>query len=166
MTEVDPWQDYLALPVAPLVLVAQGAALFFVRSRRLRWGLLAAGTAAVAAMFLYVATLPLAPDEGANIGAGVLFLWLLVSVVLLGAGVLRVHDRPRSATPSPARWSKIALGFAVAAMVLPSLLLPLLVALAATTLAWKIDRPSRLRLAATGLTAVALAYTALNLLVV
>jgi beta-lactamase regulating signal transducer with metallopeptidase domain len=34
-------------------------------------------------MLLYVDSRPVAPDEGVNIGAGVLFLWLVVSVVLL-----------------------------------------------------------------------------------
>jgi len=84
----DPWYDYLALPVAPLVLVAQFAALFL-RPWWVRWALLAGGTLAILVMLVYVASIELAPDEGANIGAGVLFLWLLVSLVLLVAGGVR-----------------------------------------------------------------------------
>ena len=84
-TATDPWYDYLALPVAPLVLLAQGVALFL-PNRTVRWALLGGGTAAIAVMFVYVATLDLGPDEGANIGAGVLLLWLLVSLALLAAG--------------------------------------------------------------------------------
>ena len=38
---------------------------------------------ALIVMFLYVLTLGLDPSEGANIGAGVLLLWLLVSLAML-----------------------------------------------------------------------------------
>jgi hypothetical protein len=40
-------------------------------------------------MLFYVDSLPVAPDEGVNIGTGVLFIWLVVSVALLAVGVLR-----------------------------------------------------------------------------
>jgi hypothetical protein len=46
---LDPWYDYLALPVAPLVLTAQGVALR-VSHRRLRWALSFTATAAIAAI--------------------------------------------------------------------------------------------------------------------
>jgi hypothetical protein len=40
-------------------------------------------------MFVYVSTLDLDPSEGANIGAGVLLLWLPVSLaMLLVAGIV------------------------------------------------------------------------------
>jgi hypothetical protein len=40
-------------------------------------------------MFLYVQGLPVSADEGANIGAGVLLLWLSCSALLLGIAAVR-----------------------------------------------------------------------------
>jgi len=88
MPLMDPWYDYLALPVAPSVLLVQLAALF-VRRGLMRWGISIACTAVITAMFLYVESLPLRANEGANIGAGVLFLCLMVSVLLLAVGIVR-----------------------------------------------------------------------------
>jgi hypothetical protein len=88
MPLMDPWYDYLAIPYAPLVLLVQVAALFVRRGLR-RWSISIACTAVIAAMFLYVESLPVRADEGANIGAGVLFLWLIVSVLLLIVGIVR-----------------------------------------------------------------------------
>jgi hypothetical protein len=79
---VDPWHDYLALPIAPLVLVVQVIALFLPQ-RSVRWTLAVLCALAILAMLLYVDSLPVEPDEGVNIGAGVLFLWLIVSIALL-----------------------------------------------------------------------------------
>jgi signal transduction histidine kinase len=84
----DPWYDYLALPVAPLLLLVQVGVLF-IRSALWRWGISLACTAAITAMLFYVDSLPVAPDEGVNIGAGVLVFWLVVSVGLLAVGVAR-----------------------------------------------------------------------------
>jgi hypothetical protein len=102
----DPWHDYLALPIAPLVLLVQIGVLF-VRPWRLRWGLSVACVAGMTAMFFYVDSLPERPDEGTNIGAGVLLLWLLVSfglVLVLAARDLLVMAfrvaRSRSAKAS------------------------------------------------------------------
>lgn len=87
---MDPWQDYLALPIAPLVLLVQIVALFL-PSRPWRWALVVASPIAILAMLLYVASLPEEPGEGVNIGAGILLLWMGVSVVLfLLAVVLEV----------------------------------------------------------------------------
>jgi hypothetical protein len=85
---MDPWHDYLAIPIAPLLLVVQLAALF-ARSRMVRLGLSFACATAIAAMLAYVASLPTRPDEGVNIGAGVLVLWFLVSLLLLALAVVR-----------------------------------------------------------------------------
>jgi peptidoglycan/LPS O-acetylase OafA/YrhL len=85
---VDPWYDYLAFPIAPLVLIIQAAALFM-RRRSMRWILGIACVTAIALMFGYVASISTRPEEGANIGAGVLLLWLLVSILLLAIGVAR-----------------------------------------------------------------------------
>jgi hypothetical protein len=79
---VDPWQDYLALPIAPLVLLLQIVALFLPQ-RPVRWTLAVLCPLAILAMLLYVDSLPVEPDEGVNIGAGVLYLWLIVSLALL-----------------------------------------------------------------------------------
>jgi len=84
----DPWYDYLAIPVAPLLLLVQVGVLF-IRSAPWRWGINLACTAAITGMLFYVDSRPVAPDEGANIGAGVLALWLVVSVALLAVGVAR-----------------------------------------------------------------------------
>jgi hypothetical protein len=85
---MDPWHDHLALPVAPLVLLAQVIALF-VRPWWVRLLLAFGCTAAIAAMFAYVASLDVSPDEGVNIGAGVLALWFGLSFLLLLAEVGR-----------------------------------------------------------------------------
>jgi hypothetical protein len=85
---MDPWYDYLALPIAPLVLIVQAASLF-VHRRSVRWGLTLACAASIVAMFVYVASLSTEPDEGVNIGAGVLLLWLFVSLILVALGVAR-----------------------------------------------------------------------------
>jgi Ca2+/Na+ antiporter len=84
---VDPWYDYLAIPVAPLVLVVQFAALFL-RRRWVRIGFAVGCPTAITAMLLFVASRP-DPEEGANIGAGVLGLWLAVSAILLMLGLVR-----------------------------------------------------------------------------
>jgi cytochrome c biogenesis factor len=84
----DPWYDYLAIPVAPLLLLVQIGVLF-IRPALWRWGISLACTAAITGMFFYVDSRPVAPDEGVNIGAGVLIFWLVVSVALLAVGVAR-----------------------------------------------------------------------------
>jgi hypothetical protein len=81
MPVADPWYDYLALPVAPLVLLVQFGALF-VRPWWLRWGISVGSIAAITVMLSYVASIPVGPDEGVNIGAGVMALWWLCSFVL------------------------------------------------------------------------------------
>jgi phosphatidylserine synthase len=85
---VDPWHDYLAFPVAPLTLVVQMGALFVSR-RPLRWILGILCPAAIVAMFAYVSSLPEREQEGVNLGAAVLLLWLLVSFVILAIAVVR-----------------------------------------------------------------------------
>jgi hypothetical protein len=79
---VDPWHDYLALPIAPFVLIVQLIALFL-RPPMLRWALEIACPLAIVAMFAYVSSLPDRADEGVNIGAGVLLLWMVLSLGLL-----------------------------------------------------------------------------------
>jgi hypothetical protein len=84
----DPWYDYLAIPIAPLVLLAQ-IGILFLPSRAWRGVLSLACPLAILAMVLYVDSRPIPPDESSvNIGAGVFFLWLVVSVVLLVLALL------------------------------------------------------------------------------
>jgi hypothetical protein len=81
------WADALALPIAPLVLLLQLGALFIPR-----FVLRAAGASVCAGsiwlMYHYVSSIELAPNEGANIGAGVLLLWWSVSLLLVGVAVV------------------------------------------------------------------------------
>ena len=63
----DPWYDYLAIPIAPLILLIQLVSIFLL-DRRMRWTVGLGCFAALIVMFLYVASVDLAPDEGANIG--------------------------------------------------------------------------------------------------
>jgi hypothetical protein len=85
------------------VLVVQVVALF-VRRWALRWGISIACFAAVTAMFFYVASLPTTASEGVNIGAGVLLLWFLGSILLLVVLIVReligVAFRSAGAKPS------------------------------------------------------------------
>lgn len=103
---MDPWHDYLALPIAPLVLLVQIGALFL-PSRPWRWALAIACPVGILAMLLYVASLPEEPGEGVNIGAGVLVVWLIASVVLLLVALLaegvRLARAPRFADENEAR---------------------------------------------------------------
>lgn len=85
---MDPWYDYLAIPVAPLVLLVQWAVLH-VPHRAVRLTLAGAASASIAAMLVYIVLLPSSKEEGANIGAGVMLFWLIVSIVLLRLGVAR-----------------------------------------------------------------------------
>ena len=78
---IDPWYDYLAFPIAPLVLVAQVVGLFL-RVPALRLTLIVAGPLLIGVMLAYVSSLPLRADEGVNIGQGVLVLCLLASIAL------------------------------------------------------------------------------------
>ena len=80
-TVIDPWSDYLAFPIAPLVLVAQLVGLFL-RVRALRLTLPVAGPVLIVAMLAYVSSLPIRANEGVNIGEGVLVLCLLASIAI------------------------------------------------------------------------------------
>lgn len=122
-----------------------------------------ASTIAVAAMFAYVATLSLPAEEGANIGAGVLLLWLLVAVALLGFGVrsnLAFTSSKVEGLHRPSRtnvWAKTAIWSSLACIVVPfAVPLPL----AATAVSWRREPATRVRLVATGLTVLAVIYAA------
>jgi hypothetical protein len=101
---VDPWHDYLAFPVAPIVLVVQIGALF-VRRRPIRWVLGITCPGAITAMFAYVSSLPAREEAGVNLGAAVLLIWLLASFLVLAVAIVRevvtaVHRHDRLAEPS------------------------------------------------------------------
>jgi membrane protease YdiL (CAAX protease family) len=131
--------------------------------RRLRWALSLTATAAIAAMFVYVATLPLSADEGANIGAGVLLLWLLVSIGLLGlalAGRQRDSAQRDSARPGSG-WAKTGIGTSLF-MLLSSDPFLVVVPIVVTAVSWLREPASRPRVVATGLTALVVLYVLLT----
>ena len=82
----DPWYDYLAIPVAPLVLLIQLVVLGARRSVRVAVNLI--GALAIAATTALVWSVP--TDPGANIGGALLVMMLVPSVLLL---LLSVHGR-------------------------------------------------------------------------
>ena len=77
---MDPWYDYLALPVAPCVVLLQAVTLASGR-RRLRRIVAVVATSTVATMFVVV-VLQSEPRD-ANIGAGLLLFSLIGSIALL-----------------------------------------------------------------------------------
>ncbi len=79
---MEPWYEYLALPVAPIVLCAQVLA-GDLRSPRLRRTVTVGCAVAIAAMTAIAWTIPPATEHDANIGGGVLALELLASLGLL-----------------------------------------------------------------------------------
>ncbi len=83
---MDPWQDYLALPTAPLVLCGQFVALGFrERGRRVAFNFL--GMLAIGLMLAIVSAASQPAD--ANIGGGLLVFQLAVSLVLVIVAALR-----------------------------------------------------------------------------
>ena len=80
---MDPWYDFLAFPVAPLIIVLQAVALAWPGRRSMTVS--AVCFAAVASMFVLVTVLLpfMLPGEGANIGAGLLLFEMLFSLMLL-----------------------------------------------------------------------------------
>ncbi len=89
---VDPWYDYLALPIAPAILAVQFLSLL-APNRTFKLVVGGACTAAVLGMFAYVLTLDV-EGEGANIGAGVLFLWPGAALGMLLAAATRGREPP------------------------------------------------------------------------
>ncbi len=89
---MDPWYDYLALPLAPLILAAQAWALG--ASSPPRAVLVSAvGAAAITVMLAFVLFAVALPPSGPNIGAGVLVFELIASLGLLAAAVVRQRRR-------------------------------------------------------------------------
>ena len=161
---MDPWYDYLAIPVAPLVLLAQWAVVY-VPHRAVRLTLSGAATASIAAMLVYVALLPISEEEGANIGAGVMFVWLIVSILLLRLAVARRETAHRK--PVGRRLARLANSWAKAAMVFSLFLVFVYPAwflipapVIAIALSWLREPASRLRLVATALAVVSVVLVA------
>ncbi|MEO5576617.1 MAG: hypothetical protein ABIR67_06730 [Gaiellaceae bacterium] len=87
MIVADPWYDYFALPIAPFVLILQLGALFPPRWwARIGGALACAG--AIQWMEWFVSNSHLEPDERANIGAGIMLFWSVLSLMRLGAAAL------------------------------------------------------------------------------
>jgi lipopolysaccharide export LptBFGC system permease protein LptF len=87
LVSVDPWYDYLALPIAPLILGLQAVA-FATHNLRLQRLLAVGGTVAIAAMFVFI-TFVVPAGAGANIGAGIMPMWLACSLAILCAVAAR-----------------------------------------------------------------------------
>jgi lipopolysaccharide export LptBFGC system permease protein LptF len=87
LVAVDPWYDYLAIPVAPLILALQALALG-THNRRLRGLLAVGGTLAIVAMFVLI-TFLIPAGPGANIGAGIMLMWIACSLAILCAVAVR-----------------------------------------------------------------------------
>ena len=83
----DPWYDYLAVPIAPLVLAIQVGALFV---RRPAWPLALgiACPALIVAMTWFLVEKH-DPAEGAPIGFAFMVLWILASAVIFLAALIR-----------------------------------------------------------------------------
>jgi uncharacterized membrane protein YfhO len=97
----DPWYDYLAFPLAPLVLFLQLGALFISRWR-LRIPASLACFGAIVWMEHYVSGLEL-QGQGVNFGEIFLAFWYVVSLVLLAVAaageVVRLVVRHRRFLP-------------------------------------------------------------------
>jgi hypothetical protein len=133
--------------------------------RQRRWTLSLAATAAIAAMFVYVATLPLSAEEGANIGAGVLFLWLSGSIGLLAVAITRKTAPARPAAARRGRgWATVAIVSSLFMLFIPAWPL-VVIPMGATVVSWSREPASRLRLVATVLTALAVLYVLVYVLV-
>jgi prepilin signal peptidase PulO-like enzyme (type II secretory pathway) len=86
MIVADPWYDYLAFPLAPLVLCLQFGALFLPRWwQRVAGSLTCAG--AIAWMSHYVSSLEVT-DEGVNFGEILLAGLVGFTVLLLGVAAV------------------------------------------------------------------------------
>jgi hypothetical protein len=77
----EPWYDWL--PIYALLLLFVQAGAIFIRKRAVRWVVVGACFVAIWAMALYVWSIDTEPDEGVNIGAGVMVLWVLATCVVL-----------------------------------------------------------------------------------
>ena len=158
---MDPWYDFLAIPIAPLVLLVQGAFLY-VPQRAVRLALSGVATVAIAAMLVYIVLLPVSDEEGANIGAGVMFIWLIASICLFGLAVTRPQtidwkSAARRAKNVANAWTKAALASSLFLIfVYPTwFLIP--VPIVTTALSWLREPSTRLRLAATALAPISVA---------
>lgn len=87
MILAEPWYDYLAFPLAPIVVLVQAGALFL-RQQRLRVSAAAACFGAVMLMTAYLANRPTEYDDGVDLGF-IIVLWYVLSMVLLGVAAIR-----------------------------------------------------------------------------
>lgn len=83
----DPWYDFLAIPVAPVVLMSQFAAMAL-PSRTPRRVIVAGASAAIVAMTTVVLAIP---AEGANIGAGLIVPQAVISLALTAVEFRKGH---------------------------------------------------------------------------
>jgi hypothetical protein len=92
---IDPWYDFLAIPVAPVIIAAQGLAFTFPRPRVAAIvGVI--GFLAILAMFVYMLTGVDTSSGDPSIGAGVLLIEAIGAAALMIAAILRYSSRRRT----------------------------------------------------------------------
>ena len=95
---MDPWYDYVAFPVAPLLVGLQALSIYGLRGWE-RSVVAIAMPIAFAAMRVYV-VVAADDEEGANIGAGLIFFALVASVACT-AFALAANERDRRSGDPP-----------------------------------------------------------------
>ena len=99
----EPWYDWL--PVYAFLLLILQAGAIFIPKRVVRWSLIGVGCfVAIWAMALYVWSLDTEPQEGVNIGAGVMVLWVIGTFIVLA--VAAIAEGVRSALRSRSKTSR------------------------------------------------------------
>ena len=87
MIVAEPWYDYLAFPIAPLVVLVQ-VGMFFLPWRSLRLAASAACFGAIKLMTDYLGNRP--PEQGEGVSFGFVIVgWYVLSMVLLVAAAIR-----------------------------------------------------------------------------
>jgi hypothetical protein len=87
---MDPWYDYFVWPYAPLLLGIQIATIFIKSRPWVRLAISIGCVALIAAMLIYVDSLPTKYGEGVDLGSPILAFWLGVSILLLVVLFLRL----------------------------------------------------------------------------
>ena len=82
----EPWYDWLPV-YAFLLLILQAGAILIPR-RATRWVVVVGCFVAIWGMALYVWSLDTEPQEGANIGAGIMVFWVMGTIIVLAAAAI------------------------------------------------------------------------------
>jgi hypothetical protein len=82
----EPWYDWL--PIYALLLLILQAGAIFIPKQVARWVVVVGCFVAIWGMALYIWSLDTEPQEGVNIGAGVMVLWVIGTFIILVAAAL------------------------------------------------------------------------------